>query len=108
MEHLHDIAVAYWIGWIWGAVRHLSSNLISESNYPISWRRVVLWFVVSWGFGVLVLFVALYFEKVYWLDESAKYAMIYVGGMLSRELIKIIINKMPDLFSKKLDKLWEK
>lgn len=57
---------------------------------------------------MLVLFIALYFEKAYWLDESAKYAMIYVWGMLSRELIKIIINKVPDLFAKRIDKLWEK
>lgn len=107
MEQLHDIIIAYGIGWIWGAVRHLSSSLILENKVSINPLRLVLRFVVAWGFGVLVRFVAIYLEHKYGIDESAKYAMIYVWGMLSPELIKVIINKIPDLFSKKIDKIWE-
>lgn len=106
MEHLHDIIMAYAIWWLGWVVRYLSSALIEEKDILV--KEIILRLIVAWWFGVFIFWVATSLQDKYWYGQMIVYWLIYLGGMLSPQLIKIMVVKIPDLFSRKIDQLWEK
>lgn len=104
MEHLHDILMAYAIWWLWWVVRYLSSSLIDERKILI--KEIILWLIVAWWFGVFVFWIASSLQEKYGYWQMIVYGLIYLWGMLSPQLIKVMVVKIPDLFSKKLDQVW--
>ena len=105
MEHLHDIIMAYAIWWLWWVVRYLSSALIEERQILV--KEIILWLIVAGGFWVFVFWIASSLQDKYWYGDMIVFWLIYLGGMLSPQLIKILVIKIPDLFSQKIDQLWK-
>lgn len=104
MEHLHDIIMAYAIWWLGWVVRYLSSALIEEKTILI--KEIILRLIVAGWFWVFIFWIATSLQDKYWYGQMIVYWLIYLGGMLSPQLIKVMVVKIPDLFSKKLDQVW--
>jgi hypothetical protein len=104
MEQLHDVLMAYAIWWLGWVVRYLSSALIEEK--VILMREIILWLIVAGWFWVFIFRIATSLQDKYWYGQMIVYWLIYLWGMLSPQLIKVMVVKIPNLFSKKIDQIW--
>lgn len=82
-------------GWL---LRYLSNIVGWRIVY--NFKDAAVWVSVAWLLGVLAWWIAPA------VTDNVDYqkAFVYVAWMLSIEIIKIIINKIPDIINRKIDK----
>ena len=92
-----DELIYFLIACTWWVLRYLSNIITKKIEFILS--EFIVWVITSWLIGILAWRIAPQATE----NLNLQHAIIYVAGMLSIEIIKIIVHKVPSLISKKID-----
>lgn len=105
MESIKDVLIAWSIGAAGGALRFLSQLLMDnqDESKPINRTKFCLWLIVGGLFAILVFRVSLEITD----KRNIQWALAYVGGALSPQLVAVLVKKIPPLVANVIDKKWD-